>query len=136
MSKQAVLCVDDEKIVLDSLQEQLENRFGSSFTYEIAESVDEAWDVIEDLVSDGFSIALVISDWLMPRIKGDEFLVDLHQKYPETITVMLTGQADPDAIQNAMENANLFAYVKKPWRSEDLMERLAVVLAEKEFIKE
>jgi len=136
MSKQAVLCVDDEKIVLDSLQEQLENRFGSSFTYEIAESVDEAWDVIEDLVSDGFGIALVISDWLMPRIKGDEFLVDLHQKYPETITVMLTGQADPDAIQNAMENANLFAYVKKPWRSDDLMERLAVVLSEKDFIKE
>jgi DNA-binding NtrC family response regulator len=136
MSKQAVLCVDDEKIVLDSLQEQLENRFGSSFTYEIAESVDEAWDVIDDLVSDGFGIALVISDWLMPRVKGDEFLVDLHQKYPETITVMLTGQADPDAIQNAMENANLFAYVKKPWRSDDLMERLALVLAEKEFIKE
>jgi DNA-binding NtrC family response regulator len=136
MSKQAVLCVDDEKIVLDSLQEQLENRFGSSFTYEIAESVDEAWDVIDDLVSDGFSIALVISDWLMPRTKGDEFLVDLHQKYPETITVMLTGQADPDAIQNAMENANLFAYVKKPWRSDDLMERLAVAFAEKEFIKE
>lgn len=136
MSKQAVLCVDDEKIVLDSLQEQLENRFGTSFTYEIAESVDEAWDVIDDLVSDGFGIALVISDWLMPRIKGDEFLVDLHQKYPQTITVMLTGQADPDAIQNAMENANLFAYVKKPWRSDDLMERLTIALTEKDFIKE
>ncbi len=39
--KRAILCVDDEKIVLDSLQDQLRNTFGDEFEYEIAESVDE-----------------------------------------------------------------------------------------------
>lgn len=119
--KRAILCVDDEKIVLDNLQEQLRATFGDQFEYEIAESVDEAWEVIEDLVSQGYEMVLVISDWLMPRVKGDTFLIELHQKYPETVTIMLTGQADPEAVENAFQNANLYAYIRKPWREEDLI---------------
>ncbi|GIV24727.1 MAG: hypothetical protein KatS3mg026_0419 [Bacteroidia bacterium] len=119
--KRAILCVDDEKIVLDSLQEQLRSTFGDQFEYEIAESVDEAWEVIEDLVSQGYEMVLVISDWLMPRVKGDTFLIELHQRYPETVTIMLTGQADPEAVENAFQNANLYAYIRKPWREEDLI---------------
>jgi DNA-binding NtrC family response regulator len=120
-SKRAILCVDDEKIVLDSLQDQLRSTFGDEFEYEIAESVDEAWEVIEDLVSQGYEMVLVISDWLMPRVKGDTFLIELHQKYPDTVTIMLTGQADPEAVENAYQNANLYAYIRKPWREEDLI---------------
>jgi len=120
-TKRAILCVDDEKIVLDSLQDQLRSTFGDDFEYEIAESVDEAWEVIEDLVSQGYEMVLVISDWLMPRVKGDTFLIELHQKYPETVTIMLTGQADPEAVENAYQNANLYAYIRKPWREEDLI---------------
>lgn len=120
-TKRAILCVDDEKIVLDSLQDQLRSTFGDEFEYEIAESVDEAWEVIEDLVSQGYEMVLVISDWLMPRVKGDTFLIELHQKYPDTVTIMLTGQADPEAVENAYQNANLYAYIRKPWREEDLI---------------
>ena len=119
--KRAILCVDDEKIVLDSLQEQLRTTFGDTFEYEIAESVEEAWEVIEDLVDSGYEMVLVISDWLMPRVKGDTFLIDVHAKYPQTVTIMLTGQADPEAVQNAMDNANLYAYIRKPWREADLI---------------
>ncbi len=126
--KKAILCVDDEKIVLDSLQEQLHVAFGDSFQYEIAESVDEAWEVIDDLVNDGYEMVLIISDWLMPRVKGDQFLIDVHEKYPKTVTVMLTGQADPEAIQNAYNNANLYAYIKKPWKEEDLVARVKEAL--------
>ncbi|MCS7189122.1 MAG: response regulator, partial [Bacteroidia bacterium] len=68
-----------------------------------------------------YEMVLVISDWLMPRVKGDTFLIELHQKYPETVTIMLTGQADPEAVENAFQNANLYAYIRKPWREEDLI---------------
>ena len=129
----AILCVDDEKIVLDSLQEQLENTFGDKFQYEIAESVDEAWEVIEDLVSDEYEMVLVISDWLMPRIKGDTFLIDVHRKFPSAVTIMLTGQADPEAVQNAMDNANLYAYIKKPWKEQDLIDRVNNAIAKLGF---
>ena len=122
--RRAILCVDDEKMVLDNLIDQLEATFGDQFQYEIAESVDEAWEVIEDLVSDGYEMVLVISDWLMPRVKGDTFLVDVHQKYPEAVSIMLTGQADPEAVQNAFDNANLWAYIKKPWSEKELIQRV------------
>ncbi len=130
MSKLAILCVDDEKIVLDSLQEQLDVTFGDKFQYEIAESVEEAWEVIDDLVGEGFEMVLVISDWLMPRVKGDEFLIDVHEKYPSTVTIMLTGQADPEAVQNAYDNANLYAYIRKPWREEELIAQVKKALVQ------
>ncbi len=128
--KRAILCVDDEKIVLDSLQEQLSATFGDEFEYEIAESVEEAWEVIEDLVADGYEMVLVISDWLMPKVKGDKFLIDLHKKYPNTVKIMLTGQADPEAVKNAMENADLYAYIRKPWKAEQLIEYVNQALKE------
>ena len=126
--KRAILCVDDEKMVLDNLIDQLESTFGDKFQYEIAESVDEAWEVIDDLVSSNYDMVLVISDWLMPRVKGDTFLVDVHKKYPETVSIMLTGQADPEAVQNAFDNANLYAYIKKPWNEDDLIQRVTLAL--------
>lgn len=122
------MCVDDEKMVLDNLVDQLESTFGDKFQYEIAESVDEAWEVIDDLVGANYDMVLVISDWLMPRVKGDTFLVDVHKKYPETVSIMLTGQADPEAVQNAFDNANLYAYIKKPWNEDDLIQRVTLAL--------
>jgi len=130
MIKRAILCVDDEKMVLDNLLDQLENTFGDTFEYEVAESAEEAWEVIEDLVADGFEMVLVISDWLMPRVKGDTFLIELHAKYPQTVTIMLTGQAEQDAVLNAKNNANLFAYIQKPWNEEDLMERVNIAFSQ------
>ncbi len=120
----AIVCVDDEKVILDSLQEQLELQYGEDVLVEIAESADEAWEVIQDLVDDGYELVLVISDWLMPKTKGDKFLVDLHQDFPQALTIMFTGQADEEAVENARENANLYAYIKNPWRQEDLIDRI------------
>ncbi len=123
--KQAILCVDDEVIVLDSLRTQLKNNFGDRFHYEIAENATEAWEVIEELVSDGVTILLIVSDWLMPGIKGDEFLTQVHRKHPDIVTFLLTGQADQLAITRARENAGLRACILKPWRESELIEAIA-----------
>jgi DNA-binding NtrC family response regulator len=128
--KYAIVCVDDEKIILDSLQEQLESQFGTDIHCEIAESAEEAWEVIEGLVTEGYKIGLVISDWLMPKVRGDEFLSELHKAHPSTVTILLSGQADADSVENARDNANLFAYIKKPWRSEDLFRRIEAGLGQ------
>ncbi len=128
--KQAILCVDDEQMVLQSLRTQLKNHFSDRFTYEIAENADEAWEVIEDLVYDGVSILLIVSDWLMPGIKGDEFLIEVHKKYPQICTFMLTGQADEDAIRNAKDNAGLHACLMKPWHEEELLAVITDAISE------
>jgi len=114
------VCVDDESIILDSLGEQIENLFGNEFMYEYAENAEEGMEVLEELTDEGISVMVIVSDWLMPGKKGDEFLIEVHKKFPNIVKVMLTGQADESAIDNARKNANLFAYIHKPWTAEQL----------------
>ncbi len=117
----AILCVDDERIVLVSLRDQISKRFGDHYRYEVAESADEAWEVIEELSDDDIKLLIIVSDWLMPGIKGDEFLIQVHARFPGIITVLLTGHADEAAIERARQYANLHAYIAKPWTEENLM---------------
>jgi CheY-like chemotaxis protein len=121
MSKKAILCVDDEKTVLISLKAQIKKHFGSSYTYEFAESAEEAWEVIEEFEDDGIEILILVTDWLMPQMKGDEFLVQVHHKYPHIAKIMLTGQANEEAIERAEREANLLCCLRKPWQETDLI---------------
>jgi len=75
--KKVILCVDDESIVLESLRSQLENCLGSEFSYEFAENGVEGLELVEELYQEGLEIALVISDWLMPRMKGETLAIDM-----------------------------------------------------------
>ena len=124
MSKPVILCVDDERIVLDSLRTQLAAAFGDAYIYERAEDAEEALDVINDLKEEGISVILIISDWLMPGLRGDELLIQLHKNYPNVIKIMLTGQADEVAIERAKKQANLHSCLSKPWLESDLLETI------------
>ncbi|NCS95726.1 MAG: response regulator [Leptospira sp.] len=124
MSKAAILCVDDEKMVLNSLKAQLKNRFQSEYRLEFAESADEAMEVIDDFDKDGINVLIVVSDWLMPGIKGDEFLIKVHQKFPKIIKVLLSGQVEPSAIERAEREANLFKCLNKPWDEKELIDTI------------
>jgi CheY-like chemotaxis protein len=128
MTKSAILCVDDEVVILESLKEQLFRRFSDRYLYEVAECVDEAWEVIEELYGDGIKVLVIVSDWLMPGVKGDEFLIEVHQRYPSIMTVMLTGQADESAIERAQKEAHLHACLRKPWTEEELASAIAAAL--------
>ena len=128
MSNSAILCVDDEVVILESLKEQLKRRFGNRYLYEVAESAEEAWEVMEELHAAGIRILIIVSDWLMPGMKGDEFLIQVHQQFPDIITVMLTGQADEAAIERAKREANLYACLHKPWTEEELAQIITSAL--------
>lgn len=119
-STSAILCVDDEALVLRSLKEQLQRRFGGRYLYETASNAGEAWEVIDELCLEGIEVLIIVSDWLMPGIKGDEFLAQVHQRFPKIVKVMLTGQADEAAIARARRDANLHACLHKPWSEDEL----------------
>ncbi len=131
MPKNTILCVDDEKTVLDSLKNQLRDIFGSAYNYEVAQNGAEALDVVDELTADGLDTVVVISDYIMPGMYGDEFLIRLHEKYPQIKKIMLTGQADQNAIEKARNKANLLFCMHKPWTQEDLSKILQTVLDNK-----
>jgi DNA-binding NtrC family response regulator len=124
MKRRLIICVDDEKAVLETLERQLSQALGENFVIEVAQGPQEAWEIIED-GSDDLELSLVISDWLMPEVRGDKFLVDLHAKHPHVNKIMLSGQADSDAVENAQKNANLHAFVSKPWDIRKLVQLIA-----------
>ncbi|MCK5852512.1 response regulator [bacterium] len=120
MPKPTIICVDDEKIVLDSLKRELKNVFADIYQIEVAESGEEALEIAEELIGNSIEVPLIIADFIMPKMKGDECLIKIHKLLPDTCKIMLTGRATTEGITNALNNANLYRYISKPWQSEDM----------------
>jgi signal transduction histidine kinase len=114
-----ILCVDDERTILDSLRDQIGHSLQPYFQIEIAESGQEALEVLEELNQEG-EVVLAISDYIMPHMRGDEFLIRLAEQSPRTVQVMLTGQADAEAVGRAVNQASLYRYMSKPWNRGEL----------------
>lgn len=121
MNRSAIICVDDEEIILSSLEKQLKRSIGKNYDIELASSGAEALALCARLQAEGITIALVISDHLMPGMSGDEFLIKLHTLDPQTIKIMLTGQADADSVGKVVNQAELYRYIAKPWDETDLI---------------
>ncbi len=119
-TKQVIICVDDETTVLRSLRAELQEALGDDYLIEIAEGGEEALELIAELVADGYEFPVIISDHLMPKMKGDELLKRVHLILPKTLKIMLTGQADLEAVGNAIKDAKLYRYIAKPWQTDDL----------------
>ncbi len=114
-----IVCVDDDRALLDGLTQQLEGAFSGTHEIEGAESAQEAIELLEELFQGEDTVEMVISDQVMPGMKGDQLLELLHKKYPELITVMLTGQGGLDSATHAINHAGLSKYLLKPWDEDD-----------------
>ena len=121
MEKGVLLCVDDEVIVLTALKDQLRRAFGSDFVIEVAESAEEALELLEELSGQGHKVLVIVSDWLMPGMKGDEFLIQAHQRFPTVVKIMLSGQAEQAAVDRARREAGLHDFLAKPWNAAELV---------------
>lgn len=121
MPKPIILCVDDEKLILDSLKEQLRRLLDNQYLVELAENGQDALELIKELLADGHQLGVVISDQIMPGMKGNEFLKAVHGISPDTLKILLTGQADADAVGQAVNQAKLYRYIPKPWDPTDLI---------------
>jgi diguanylate cyclase (GGDEF)-like protein len=124
MSGETILCVDDEAGVLSALQQQLSHRFGHECEIALAQSADDAIELMDELEADGEALAVVIADQIMPGMKGVELLELVHRRSPNTTKILLTGQAGLDAVVSAINRAELNHYIPKPWDEANL--RLAV----------
>lgn len=124
MEKGILLCVDDEIIVLTALKDQLRRAFGNDFVIDVAESAEEALELLGELAEQGHSLLVIVSDWMMPGMKGDEFLIEAHKRFPSVLKIMLSGQAETAAVDRARRDAGLHDFLSKPWNAEALVESI------------
>jgi DNA-binding NtrC family response regulator len=128
MPKKIIMCVDDEQVVLTSLIGQLNNTFGNKYIYEGFTSAEEAKEYIDELYAEGQTADLIVCDWLMPRVTGDEFMIRVHKRFPHVQMIMLSGQADQASVERAKTEAKLYKFVAKPWDKDELMHEVETAL--------
>ena len=88
MKKPVIVCIDDEPDVLQSLKIELKKALGDRCIIETAEGGEDALELLADLQAEENEIALVLSDYIMPDIKGDELLRRIHERSPDTLTII------------------------------------------------
>jgi DNA-binding NtrC family response regulator len=116
MAKGIILCVDDDRTVLDSVKGELRRHFRDRFVLEVAQSADEAIEILDELGARFEEELVVISDWLMPGVRGDALLIRVRERFPQAKTILLSGQATEEAVVRARTLAGA-ACVDKPWSS-------------------
>ncbi|MCU7842393.1 MAG: response regulator [Candidatus Thiodiazotropha sp. (ex Monitilora ramsayi)] len=107
-----VLMVDDDRNLLDSFRRQFRKRL----TLETATSGADGVQAVRD----GGPFAVVISDMQMPNMNGIEFLSRVRSISPNTIRIMLTGNANLDVAIDAVNDGNIFRFLNKPVETEQL----------------
>ncbi len=116
-----ILCVDDDSTVLNALRSFIASKFGPELQAEFAESGDEALEIEAELREQGRELGLVVSDFMMPGLRGDELLVQLHERSPNTVKILLTGQSEMSGVKRAINDANLYRFLEKPFLNEDIL---------------
>lgn len=117
----AILCVDDDTLILNSLSEQLSRHLGDDITIEVASSGEEALQVLTLLQAEGVELVLLISDQQMAGMTGDQLLQQICQLSPKTLNVLLTGIHQMEALEETLNRAQLYRYIPKPWDERDLL---------------
>ncbi len=121
MKKPVIICVDDESIILIHLQMELMDALGDEYLIETAEGGEDALALFNELLEDNYDIPLIISDCIMPGMLGPELLKRIHAISKKTFKILLTGQTSTEAVIDAVNHANLYRYIAKPWETEDLI---------------
>ncbi len=119
---QAMLCVDDEAIILIHMRMMLEKRYGSKYLYKQASDAEMALKVLEGLHQEGVRVVVVISDWLMPGMKGDEFLRLVHSKYPDISAILVSGQIDSSTADKLFPDGSIIGFFSKPVPAAELFD--------------
>jgi len=121
-----VLCVDDERAVLDGLSLHLRRRYDVL----TAESGAEGLQVLEREPT----VAVVMSDMRMPGMDGAAFLTRARQLRPDTVRMLLTGQADLDSAIAAINEGQIFRFLTKPCPPATMMATFAAAVEQNRLV--
>ncbi len=128
-----ILLVDDEPNVLKGFKRHLRKRFDLT----LAVGGHEALEALNT----GGPFAVVVSDMQMPEMSGVELLLKVRERSPQTVRMMLTGNADQKTAVDAVNEGNIFRFLNKPCPPEALaqaidagLEQYRLITAEAELL--
>lgn len=108
MGKRAVLFVDDDVIVLQSLERGL---LDESYNKLFAKNSEEALEILQRE-----EVQVMVTDMCMPEMNGLELLRAARKEHPDIIGIVLSGyEQDPD-LQTAVNEGEVFKVITKPWK--------------------
>ncbi len=123
-----IMVVDDEKMITSTLS--------TMFKLMLKEKVIAFNDVelalgCEELMNQ--EVDLIISDFMMPKMNGLEFLKSAKGKCPDMVPILLTGYADKENAIKSINEVGLYYYLEKPWNNNDLIKVVKNGLEKKEL---
>ncbi len=107
-----ILCVDDEPSILSALR-----RLFRAQGYEVLTEESARAGLI---VLEARQVDLVISDMRMPEMDGVQFLEQARARCPDTLRLLLTGNADVRLILDAVNRGEIYRYITKPWDDHEM----------------
>ncbi|HSV56656.1 MAG TPA: response regulator, partial [Magnetospirillaceae bacterium] len=113
-----MLLVDDEPSILNALRRELAD-WAEERGLEIL-TAHSAPAGLELLESRGESTLIAVSDLKMPGMLGSDFLLAVKARFPNIVTLLLTGYSETRELTKAV-SAGIFSYLQKPWDSADLL---------------
>lgn len=130
-----ILFVDDDANVLSAYRRSLHKRYQITTCL----SGDEG---LTKLATEG-PFAVVVADMQMPGMNGIQFLQRAQEQSPETVRLMLTGNADQKTAADAVNQGHVFSFLTKPCPPESLDAALAnalkqyrLIMSEKELLEQ
>jgi thioredoxin reductase (NADPH) len=115
MSRAGIVAVDDDRVVLNSVERDLRQKYGRDYRIVKADSAAGALDATRQLQQRGESVALFVADQRMPEMTGVQFLEEATKIFPDARKVLLTAYADTEAAISAINKVGLDYYLMKPW---------------------
>lgn len=123
-----VLFVDDEQSIRNAIERMYLERDDVRCLF--AASGQEGLDILEKE-----DVWVVVSDYLMPGMRGIEFLSKVKGLRPDSVRIMMTAYADLSIAIDAINKSEAYRFVTKPWNNQELMETIDEALMRYQLIK-
>ncbi len=128
--KFAVLCVDDDPVILQLIDLQMKKLVNSENT--IVESIIDPTQVDEKLIeieSYGLELLFLMTDYQMPGVSGAQLIRKIKNLNPDLNCVLLSGQANDIEVAELQNENLLFSFIGKPWMEDQMKKILQPLLS-------